>query len=203
MDCGVVPRGRTRVGQADTGSSIFFEQEQWRWITLSPIRRREPIMTIRPIIRYPDPRLAIAARPDIVFDDALRELAKDLRETMHAAPGIVPGPGRLCRHHLRTHIRPSDLHGKHGVSRERRRLASCCASLPCHRRAVRDAGKHESSTFISLAFIVRPRLQGTGPRRRRYASSMCVGVPDRALVCLTPQIPNPWLAASRKMARPS
>ena len=45
-------------------------------------------MTIRPIVRYPDPRLAIPAQPVTVFDDALRELADDLLETMHAAPGI-------------------------------------------------------------------------------------------------------------------
>jgi peptide deformylase len=45
-------------------------------------------MTIRPIVRYPDPRLALPAEPVIVFDDALRELAEDLKETMHAAPGI-------------------------------------------------------------------------------------------------------------------
>jgi peptide deformylase len=45
-------------------------------------------MPIRPIIRYPDPRLALPAQPVTVFDDALRELARDLRETMHAAPGI-------------------------------------------------------------------------------------------------------------------
>ena len=45
-------------------------------------------MPIRPIIRYPDPRLALPARPVTAFDSALRELASDLRETMHAAPGI-------------------------------------------------------------------------------------------------------------------
>ncbi len=45
-------------------------------------------MTIRPIVRYPDRQLAIPARPVTVFDDALRELAGDLLETMHAAPGI-------------------------------------------------------------------------------------------------------------------
>ena len=45
-------------------------------------------MTIRPIVRYPDPRLALPAQPATVFDDALRELADDLLETMHAAPGI-------------------------------------------------------------------------------------------------------------------
>jgi peptide deformylase len=45
-------------------------------------------MPIRPIIRYPDPRLALPAQPVTVFDSALRELAQDLLETMHAAPGI-------------------------------------------------------------------------------------------------------------------
>ena len=45
-------------------------------------------MTIRPILRYPDPRLALPAQPVTVFDGALRELARDLLETMHAAPGI-------------------------------------------------------------------------------------------------------------------
>jgi peptide deformylase len=45
-------------------------------------------MTIRPIVRYPDPRLALPAQAVTAFDDALRELANDLLETMHAAPGI-------------------------------------------------------------------------------------------------------------------
>ena len=45
-------------------------------------------MTIRDIVRYPDPRLAIPARPVTEFDGALRELARDLLETMRAAPGI-------------------------------------------------------------------------------------------------------------------
>ena len=45
-------------------------------------------MPIHPIIRYPDPRLALPARPVTAFDDALRGLADDLLETMHAAPGI-------------------------------------------------------------------------------------------------------------------
>ena len=45
-------------------------------------------MTIRPIVRYPDRRLAMPADPVTAFDDALRELANDLLETMRAAPGI-------------------------------------------------------------------------------------------------------------------
>ncbi|MGY4236152.1 peptide deformylase [Bradyrhizobium sp. USDA 4449] len=47
-----------------------------------------PDMTIRPIVRYPDRRLAMPARPVTAFDDGLRELARDLLETMRAAPGI-------------------------------------------------------------------------------------------------------------------
>src|SRR3978361_535401 len=45
-------------------------------------------MPIRPIVRYPAPRLALPAQPVTAFDGALRDLATDLLETMHAAPGI-------------------------------------------------------------------------------------------------------------------
>ncbi|MGY3475485.1 peptide deformylase [Bradyrhizobium ottawaense] len=45
-------------------------------------------MTIRPIVRYPDRRLTMPARPVTAFDDGLRELAADLLDTMRAAPGI-------------------------------------------------------------------------------------------------------------------
>jgi peptide deformylase len=57
-------------------------------------------MPIRPIIRYPDPRLALPAQPVTVFDRALRDLVMDLIETMHAAPGIgitAPHIGILLR----------------------------------------------------------------------------------------------------------
>ena len=45
-------------------------------------------MTIRAIVRYPDPRLALPAEPVTMFDGGLRELARDLLQTMRAAPGI-------------------------------------------------------------------------------------------------------------------
>jgi peptide deformylase len=45
-------------------------------------------MPIRPLLRYPDPRLALPAQPVTAFDVALRELARDLLETLRAAPGI-------------------------------------------------------------------------------------------------------------------
>lgn len=45
-------------------------------------------MPIRPILRYPDPRLTLMAEPVTAFDHALGDLAQDLLDTMHAAPGI-------------------------------------------------------------------------------------------------------------------
>ena len=57
-------------------------------------------MPIRPIIRYPDARLALPAQPVTVFDATLRDLASDLLETMHAAPWIgitAPHIGILLR----------------------------------------------------------------------------------------------------------
>jgi peptide deformylase len=60
----------------------------------------DEIMTIRTIVRYPDPRLALPAAPVTTFDAALRGLAADLLETMHAAPGIgitAPHIGVLLR----------------------------------------------------------------------------------------------------------
>lgn len=57
-------------------------------------------MTVRPILRFPDPRLKQVAEPVAVFDDALRALALDLVDTMRAAPGIgitAPHIGVLLR----------------------------------------------------------------------------------------------------------
>lgn len=45
-------------------------------------------MTIRQIVKYPDPRLRLVAEHITVFDQSLRELAADLLDTMRAAPGI-------------------------------------------------------------------------------------------------------------------
>ena len=45
-------------------------------------------MPIRPILRYPDPRLALAAKAVTAFDAALHGLAADLLDTLRAAPGI-------------------------------------------------------------------------------------------------------------------
>jgi peptide deformylase len=45
-------------------------------------------MPIRPILRFPDPRLRRAADPVDDFDDDLRALAGDLLDTLRAAAGI-------------------------------------------------------------------------------------------------------------------
>ncbi|MDX8535030.1 peptide deformylase [Mesorhizobium sp. VK25A] len=45
-------------------------------------------MTVRSIIKFPDPLLRAVAAPVDQFDDELRNLAGDLIDTMHAAPGI-------------------------------------------------------------------------------------------------------------------
>ena len=45
-------------------------------------------MALLPILQYPDPRLYKQAAPVEVFDDALRALARDMAETMYAAPGV-------------------------------------------------------------------------------------------------------------------
>lgn len=50
-------------------------------------------MTIRPIVRFPDPCLRQKAAEVTAFDDALKALAADLLETMRAAPGVgITGP---------------------------------------------------------------------------------------------------------------
>ncbi|WP_343315610.1 peptide deformylase [Brucella sp. BE17] len=45
-------------------------------------------MAIREIVTYPDARLRAMAEPVARFDDALRILARNLLDTMRAAPGI-------------------------------------------------------------------------------------------------------------------
>jgi hypothetical protein len=42
---------------------------------------------IRPIVQVPDPVLRAVAEPVAAFDDGLRDLARDMLETMYEAPG--------------------------------------------------------------------------------------------------------------------
>ena len=45
-------------------------------------------MALLPILLYPDPRLHKVAVPVAHVDDKIRQLIKDLAETMYAAPGV-------------------------------------------------------------------------------------------------------------------
>ncbi len=45
-------------------------------------------MALLPILRYPDPRLHKRAVPVAAVDDSIRQLVKDMTETMYEAPGI-------------------------------------------------------------------------------------------------------------------
>ncbi|NMF97086.1 peptide deformylase [Aromatoleum toluolicum] len=45
-------------------------------------------MALLPILRYPDPRLHTRAAPVAHVDDSIRQLVKDMAETMYEAPGI-------------------------------------------------------------------------------------------------------------------
>ena len=57
-------------------------------------------MAVRPIILFPDPRLRQKAEPIVDIDEEVLALAKDLTDTMQAAPGIgitAPHVGALRR----------------------------------------------------------------------------------------------------------
>jgi peptide deformylase len=73
-------------------------------------------MAILPIRIYPDPVLRVKCPPVVTFDDALRRLAADMVETMHAAPGVglaAPQVGvelRLCVVDVSVGQEPEKLH---------------------------------------------------------------------------------------------
>ena len=57
-------------------------------------------MAVLPIVKYPESVLAEATKEVTSFDESLRQLAGDMIETMHAAPGIglaAPQVGRSER----------------------------------------------------------------------------------------------------------
>lgn len=45
-------------------------------------------MSLLPILEYPDPKLRTIARPVTVFDARIKQIVKDMFETMYHAPGI-------------------------------------------------------------------------------------------------------------------
>lgn len=55
-------------------------------------------MALLKILHYPDKRLHTVAKPVEVIDDAIRQLAADMAETMYAAPGIGLAATQVDRH---------------------------------------------------------------------------------------------------------
>ena len=55
-------------------------------------------MALLKILHYPDTRLHTVARPVAQVDDAVRQLAADMAETMYAAPGIGLAATQVDRH---------------------------------------------------------------------------------------------------------
>jgi peptide deformylase len=55
-------------------------------------------MTLLPILEFPDPRLRTQAQPVTRFDAALKQLARDMLDTMYAAPGIGLAASQVDRH---------------------------------------------------------------------------------------------------------
>lgn len=53
-----------------------------------------------PILHFPDPRLRTKAKPVAMVDDHIRQLIKDMFETMYDAPGIGLAATQV-NHHLR------------------------------------------------------------------------------------------------------
>jgi peptide deformylase len=55
-------------------------------------------MALLKILQYPDSRLHTVAKPVAEVDDAIRQLAADMAETMYAAPGIGLAATQVDRH---------------------------------------------------------------------------------------------------------
>lgn len=55
-------------------------------------------MALLKILHYPDKRLHTVAKPVEAVDDAIRQLAADMAETMYAAPGIGLAATQVDRH---------------------------------------------------------------------------------------------------------
>jgi peptide deformylase len=57
-------------------------------------------MAVLPILHFPDPRLRTKAKTVSVVDDNIRQLVKDMFETMYEAPGIGLAATQV-NHHIR------------------------------------------------------------------------------------------------------
>ena len=96
-------------------------------------------MAILPILKYPDKRLHKVAKPVEVVDDRIRQLVRDMAETMYAAPGIGLAATQVDVHERVVVIDVSDTHDQLRVfinpeivdaSAERRVYEEGCLSVP-------------------------------------------------------------------------
>ena len=67
-------------------------------------------MALLPILRYPDPRLHTVASPVKRVDDKIRQLIKDMSDTMYAAPGVGLAATQVDVHRRVIVIDISDTH---------------------------------------------------------------------------------------------
>lgn len=67
-------------------------------------------MALLPILRYPDPRLHTVAAPVKRVDDKIRQLIKDMSDTMYAAPGVGLAATQVDVHRRVIVIDISDTH---------------------------------------------------------------------------------------------
>ena len=95
-------------------------------------------MAVLPILKYPDQRLHKVARP-VAVDDRIRQLVRDMAETMYAAPGIGLAATQVDVHERVIVIDVSDTHDQLQVfinpeivetSEQRRPFEEGCLSVP-------------------------------------------------------------------------
>jgi len=95
-------------------------------------------MALLPIIHYPDPRLHKIASPVTAIDAQIRTLARDMAQTMYAAPGVGLAATQVDVHKQLIVIDVSETHDQLLVLinpkiQESRGTADCeegCLSLP-------------------------------------------------------------------------
>ncbi|MCM5571316.1 peptide deformylase [Burkholderiaceae bacterium FT117] len=96
-------------------------------------------MAVLPILKYPDSRLHRVAKPVREVDDRIRQLVRDMAETMYAAPGIGLAATQVDVHERVIVIDVSEAHDQLqvfinpeivGESLERKVYEEGCLSVP-------------------------------------------------------------------------
>ncbi|TXL64698.1 peptide deformylase [Zeimonas arvi] len=96
-------------------------------------------MAVLPILKYPDPRLNRVAKPVREVDDRIRQLVRDMADTMYAAPGIGLAATQVDVHERVIVIDVSEAHDELrvfinpeivGESLDRKVYEEGCLSVP-------------------------------------------------------------------------